>query len=697
MRKTELKPRAAGPGTWAGRLPLLLVVGVTLLAFLPALRGGFVTWDDDWNFLNNFDYRGLGPVQLRWMFTTFLGGPYQPLTWLSFGLDYTLWGMDPARYHLTSLLLHAVNAGLFYALALRLLRLALPQDAEESLLKRGAVFAALSFAVHPLRVESVAWITERRDVLSGAFYLSAVLSYLRAVGVKGPAPRARLGPALALYCAALLSKAIGVGLAFVLLALDIYPLRRLQLSPKTWFSPEARPVLAEKLPFLGLGLAAGLVGLFGQQSSAVVLGLEQFGLARRTAQAAYGLVFYVWKTLVPARLLPIYEVPASFDPAAWPFLLCGAAVLAAAVLVYKFRSRWPGLLTAAVVYLAFLAPVLGFVKMGSHFAADRYSYLACGGWAVLAGWALIRAMSGGRSARALAAPAAVLLIAVFARLTWQQAQRWESSAALWTYVVPLAPESALALNNLGDVYFKAKRFTESEAAYSKALALRPDYAFISYNLASTLAGQKKWEQAERQYRHTLRIMPAFPAAHGGLGNLLSDLGRYAEAEAEYREAIRLEPANADFHYWLGDAFLYKERLPEAQAEYEQALRLNPRRAAAAANLALTLYKQRKLEQSEHWYLEAIRLAPGLAIAHDNYGNLLQDLNRYAEAAAEYGTALGLDASRPETYNNIGAVLVRQGRAAEAVPYFRRALELKPDMAMAGRGLASALKLKGKTP
>ena len=284
MRKTEIKERGAGAGTLAGRLPLLLVVCVTLLAFLPALRGGFVTWDDDWNFLNNLNYRGLGPGQLRWMFTTFLGGPYQPLTWLSFGLDYTLWGMNPARYHLVNLLLHAVNAGLFYALALRLLRLAVPPPAEESPLRRGAVFAALLFAVHPLRVESVAWITERRDVLSGAFYLAAVLYYLRAVCDAVPGPRRRgLWPALAFFCAALLSKAIGVGLAFVLLALDVYPLRRLPLSPKTWLSPESRPVLAEKLPFLALGLAAGLVGLFGQQSSAVVLGLSQFGLRRAAA------------------------------------------------------------------------------------------------------------------------------------------------------------------------------------------------------------------------------------------------------------------------------------------------------------------------------------------------------------------------------------------------------------------------------
>ena len=267
------------------------------------------------------------------MFTTFLGGPYQPLTWLTFGLDYALWGMNAARYHLVNVLLHVLNAALFYAVSLRLLRAGLPEGRQEHL-RWGAAFAALLFAAHPLRVESVAWITERRDVLSGAFYLAAALFYLKSAA-PGEAKPGRSWPvySLCFYAAALLSKAIGVGFAFVLLALDIYPLKRLAASPKSWFAPEARPVLLEKLPYLGLGAAAGALGLFGQLHAASTLPLAQFGPAQRAAQSFYGLAFYLWKTLRPLRLLPIYESPENFNPAAWPFLLSGAAVLILGTLI----------------------------------------------------------------------------------------------------------------------------------------------------------------------------------------------------------------------------------------------------------------------------------------------------------------------------------------------------------------------------
>jgi len=670
-------------------LPLLVVAAVTALAFLPALKGGFLTWDDDWNFVTNLNYRGLGPRQLYWMFTTFLGGPYQPLTWLTFGLDYTLWGMNPAGYHVVNVLLHVVNAALFYAVGLRLMRLGMPETGEKHL-RWGAAFAALLFAAHPLRVESVAWITERRDVLSGTFYLASALYYLKAAAAGETGQRRRWGlVSLAFYAAALLSKAIGVGFAFVLLALDGYPLRRLAASPKSWLSTESRPVLLGKLPYLALGLAAGGVGLFGQMHAAAVLGLAKFGPAQRVAQSFYGLAFYLWKTVHPVRLLPIYESPVTFNPVSWPFLLSGAAVLLLGALVYKLRARWPALAAAAVVYLAFLAPVLGLVKMGNHFAADRYTYMACCGWAVAAGVLLVRLISAGGMAKEFARFGAVILIAALALMTRTQAARWESSETLWNYVVPLAPESALALNNLGDVYFKQGLYEAAAAQYRKALDRRPDYAFISYNLANAFAKLKKWDQAERQFQETLRILPGFTVAHGNYGNLLTDLGRYAEAEAQYRAALKDEPGNADIHYGLADTFLYQNRLAEAQPEYEEALRLNPDLGGAAANLALDLYKQKKWDQAERWFLEALRLKPELSAVHDNYGNLLLDLGRFQEAEVRYQEALRLDPARAETYNNIGAAMLREGRAGDAVPYFEQALKLKPDMAMARQSLAIA--------
>ena len=270
--RARTRPAQAGaavsaPRRWISHLavPVLLAL-VSFVVFLPALEAGFVNWDDDQNFLDNPNYRGLGAARLRWMFTTFLMGHYIPLSWVTLGLDYVVWGMKPAGYHLTNLLLHVANAVLFYFMALRLLRASTPGDhADGSLaLTLGSGFATLLFAVHPLRAESVAWITERRDVLSGLFYLAAVLAYLRYCdGAVSDGSRTRkwYWASLGLFALALLSKAMAVTLPVILLVLDVYPLRRLGGvgGRRPWAS--SRSVVTEKLPFFVLSLAAGVIAL----------------------------------------------------------------------------------------------------------------------------------------------------------------------------------------------------------------------------------------------------------------------------------------------------------------------------------------------------------------------------------------------------------------------------------------------------
>src|SRR2546425_6548304 len=300
-------PGIVEPGM--GRWGASVVAFLTIVTFLPALQNGFAgNFDDAKNFLANPHYRGLGLTQIEWMFTTTHMGQYIPLTWITLGLDYLLWGMNAAGYHLTSLLLHAVTAVLFYLVSLRLIGLAIRRPEEAWVTAAGATVAALLFAVHPLRVESVAWVTERRDVVSGVFSMLTLLAWLRAVE-REPRSRRWYWVSVALFACALLSKALIVPLPVVLLVLDVYPLRRLG-GAQGWWSPGARRGYAEKAPFAVLAAVAAVIAFIAIVRLGNMSPLERLGLPQRPPGSLFGLAFYLWKTLLPLGLSPLYRLPA---------------------------------------------------------------------------------------------------------------------------------------------------------------------------------------------------------------------------------------------------------------------------------------------------------------------------------------------------------------------------------------------------
>src|SRR5213083_1116579 len=335
-------------------IPLVIAFS-TFAAFLPTLQNQFVSWDDDKNFLENPHYRGLGWTQLRWMWTTHLGH-YIPLTWMTLGLDYLLWGMNPFGYHLTSLLLHAANAVVFFFVVHRILTLALPSPSEHGYaLAVSSGVAALVFAIHPLRVETVAWVTERRDVLSGLFYLVTILLYLRACEGEERGRR-WYSLAVATFVLALLSKSMVVNLPIVLLILDVYPLRRLG-GGIGWWSEPARRVYVEKIPFVLLAAAASAIAVMAQSSVHAAASLAQLSVPGRVAISTYGLSFYLWKMVVPVNLSPFYE-RGLIDPWATPFLLSYGGLVAITALAWARRRRWPGLPATWLAYVVVLLPVL---------------------------------------------------------------------------------------------------------------------------------------------------------------------------------------------------------------------------------------------------------------------------------------------------------------------------------------------------
>ncbi|HET8579351.1 MAG TPA: tetratricopeptide repeat protein [Methylomirabilota bacterium] len=592
---SDLPPAPKPPAPCrAPYLSLALIFVVVVVAFFPALQAGFIDWDEDPLLIKNFSYRGLGPAQLRWMFTTTRMGHYMPLTWISYGWDYAIWGLRPFGYHLTNLLIHAMSAAVLYLIAHRLLTMA-PSPSREgegtSLLPLpfgervgvrgiGALAAALLWAVHPLRVESVAWVTERRDVLSGLFFLLAVWAYLGWAAQPRGAARWRLyGLGLGCFALGLLAKGMAATLPAVLLLLDVYPLKRITDQRS------ARRALVEKIPFIVLAVIAVAVGLWAVLRGSGMTPVSQLNWAGRVAISLYAVAFYLGKMAWPVGLSPLYELPVPLDPAAWPFLLSGAVVAAITVTAVALRRRWPALPAAWVAYVVTLLPVIGLAHNGYQIAADRYTYLPTLGLALLAGGIVTSLSAAIGRARFLPAALAALAVVALGVATWKQAEHWHDGAALWRHALTLNPASGIAHANLGGELIHTNQPTEAIKEFDEAIRLRPNYPEAHLFFGVLLAQRGNLAAADAEFRRALELRPGLADAHNNLGVGLARAGRLTEALEQFGRAAALEPDSADVRNNLGLALAQLGRLPEAEVQFEAAARLKPGFREAEANLA----------------------------------------------------------------------------------------------------------------
>jgi protein O-mannosyl-transferase len=694
--ETVIGPAQSVPRSRAAKLASYLLPGlvalITFVVFSPALRNGFINWDDFETIVENQNFRGFTWSHLRWMFTTFHMGHYQPLSWLTFGLDYLLWDMDAFGYHLTNILLHSANAVVFYLVGLRLLAIAAPISSA-AVLKLAAGLSALLFAIHPLRVESVAWATERRDVLSGFFLLLTVFTYLEAAGAetRTRSRRGWMAVSAVFYVLSLLSKASGMTLPLVLLVLDVYPLRRLGGGLGKWFDADARRVWLEKLPFFIAAVAAGAVALTAQQKAGALVSTETHDLTGRIVQGLYGITFYMVKTLLPTNLAPLYEIPYDLHLFHWRVILAAAVFLLSSVGFFAARHRWPGAMAGWIVYLLLLAPVLGVAQAGLQLVADRYSYLSCMVWAILFATLLVglwrQFMDGilrpGIAALFIAIPLFVLF--GLGSLTWRQNEIWHDSETLWNHALAASP-SSMAHFHVGRFTAQRGDLAEAEKHLRRAVEINPTNDVIQSNLALVLARRGNLAEAMAHFYRALEINPADPATLNNMGITLAQQGKLDEAIQHFQRSLEIKPHDASGHTNMANLLLNRGDVDAATHHLQVAIKIDPADADNHNSLAMISAKRGNLTEAAAYLRRVVELKPSDAGAANNLAVTLAKQGQLGEAAEHFEAALRIDPNFAEAHAGLARVLAAQKKPEEAMRHYQEALRiLKAQQRTGGSG------------
>lgn len=683
-------------------LGLLLVV-LTAVSYLPAVQGGFI-WDDDKYVTENpllWDQDGL----YRIWFTTDSPSQYFPMVYTSFLIEYAFWELDPFGYHVTNIVIHCANALLLWLL-LSLLRL------------RGAWLAAAIFALHPVQVESVAWITERKNVLTAFFSFLSLLAWLRFIdpGRRGQSAWPSYLLSFFLYLVALLSKTTACTLPAALVLL--LWMRGIRVDWKRWL---------QIAPYVALGLAAGLLSIWWEKhhqgTDTTVIGLD---FLERILIASRAVWFYLGKLVVPIDLAFSYT-QWKIDSSDLGQYLWIAACLFAMLAIWAWRKKiGRGPIAALVFYAATLLPLIGFVDLYTFlytYVADHYQYVACLGpialFAALLSGAIER--PGGRGRVGAFVIYAVLLGALGA-LTWQQSLVYKDKETLWRDTLKKNPDSYMAHNNLGIFLTQQQRFEEAVVHLKHTARLRPDDIEPLGNLGVLLSKLGRHNEAIEQLEKALTIQPGRPMhymTHNAMGVVYAEMGDPQSAIDCYLKALRINPSYSKAHYNLGCAYMMIENVERAIDHYRQALQFQANYFNACRDLAMALHLRGRTEEAADTMQRALGLNPAFAAGHLRLGEFNEELGKTDTAVQCYARALEIDPGLTEARRHLGRLdpsaleglppepmgstdpeivewynqglsLAKEGRYAEAVPWFRKAVDRNPGFALCWDALGNAL-------
>jgi len=708
---------------------LLLALAVWVV-FGQTVHHEFVNYDDNrLVYENPAITAGLSLKGIVGAFIHINAQEWYPLTSLSHMLDCQLYGLNAGGHHLTNVLLHSATAIILF-LVLQTMTGALWPSA----------FVAAVFAIHPLRVESVAWVTERKDVLSGLFFVLTLGAYVRYVRrLERSRPEAAEHHSafdlraltstdywltLLLFVLGLLSKTMLVTVPLVLLLLDYWPLGRFQRSIFNW--QNVTRLVCEKLPFLLLAAAAGVATILAQADS--IQSVQKLGLPSRMGNALLVYATYLGQMFYPVGLAVLYPHPGN-QLSVWWMGLSLVLLSIISVGVVRWQRTRPYLLMGWLWYLGMLVPVIGILQVGLQARADRYTYLPQIGLYVLLAWGGMDLCGLWRYGRAVLRAVATVVLGVLTIFAHVQTSYWRDSVSLWTHTLACTPRNFIAHSNLGNALTVLGRTDEALVHYKQAIELQPDSAEANNNLGSEFVKQGKLDVAMTYLQRALQLKPDYAAAYCNLGVALAAQGKREQAIQYYERAVQLKPDLAEAHYKLGIAFAEQGNLEEARQHYVRAVQLKPDDAQVHNSFSVTLTKLGKLEEAiEHcqvalhlkpedanahnnlgvalvaqWRLDeaiqqyerALQLKPDFAEAHDNLGIALAAQGKWNEVIQHWQLALQLKPNNANAQNNLGVALARQGRIEEAIPHFEQARQLKPDLPDAHSNLGIALVGQGR--
>lgn len=620
-----------------------LLILATLIVYAQSVQFDFITMDDYLYVTNNSHVKdGISPANIVWAFKSVTAANWHPLTMLSLMLDYDTGGLQAKAFHVTNLIFHILNVLLLFFVLYRM----------TGYMWRSAFVAAL-FAVHPLHVESVAWISERKDVLSTLFWLLTMLFYYRYKGTRSLKGYLWLG---AMFILGLMSKPMLVTLPVILLLMDIWPLERFSLAVgKKKDALSVGQLIQEKAPLFGLVAVSCVATMYAQRAGGALATLDVFPVGIRVANALITPFKYLFKMIVPTGLTAFYPHPGFSIPSWQPIL----SAIALAIITYwaiRAAKSKPYITVGWFWYIITLLPVVGLIQVGAQAMADRYTY--------------------------------VPLIGIFIIIAWGIPDLlYKSSEADFKKAMPLGVVGVLVVIVLTAVAYKQTTYWKSDVTvWNHALEVTSNNALAEYNLACAYDERKQLKNAELHYRRAIEIDPKKAEAHNNLGNLLTKQHKYDEAEEHLLMALDARSGcYSEASNNLANVFVKKKRFDEAIARFKKAVADDPKNEVARTNYSgaeneqgIDLAKHGKVNEAIAHFDEAIRINPENSNAYYNLGVAYDGLNKMNDAEYNYRQALSLDSKYAEAHNNLGLVLAVQGKLDEAIEHFEEAVKIKPD-------------------